>query len=75
MSVKIDKFDDVTFVRTSILIQEDVTTMFREKPVHAMAITYQKSDEFEAEKLEEDIYESFVNYLLVDFIDQYKEEN
>ena len=40
-----------------------------------MAITYQKSDDFEAEDLEKDIYESIVEYLLVDFIDQYKEEN
>lgn len=74
MSVKIDKFDKVTFVRTKIVIQEDVQYL-RGEPFEFMAITYEKSDSFEAEDLEKDIYESIVNYLLEDFIEQYKAEN
>lgn len=74
MSVKIDRFEKITFVRTKILIQEDVKYL-REEPFEFMAITYEKSDSFEAEDLENDIYESIVNYLLEDFIEQYKAEN
>lgn len=74
ISVKIDQFGKTQFVRTSIIIQEDVK-LLRNPSFESMAITYQKSDDFEAEDLEKDIYESIVDYLLVDFIDQYKEEN
>ena len=74
MGVKIDKFDKITFVRTSIQIQEDVEIL-RDNPFKFMAITYKKDDSFEAEDLENDIYESIVDYLLEDFIDQYKDEN
>lgn len=74
MGIKIDKFGDVDFVRTFIVIQEDVK-LLRNPSFESMAITYQKTDDFEAEDLENDIYESIVDYLLADFIEQYKEEN
>ncbi len=74
MTVKITNFDKIKFVRTSLVLQEDVK-LHRDETFEAMAVTYQKNDEFELEDLEVDIYESFIKYLLDDFIEQYKSEN
>lgn len=74
VKIQIDKIGDIDFVRTSIILSEDVK-LFRETNFEAIAITYRKDDSFEAENLEKDIYESVVDYLLADFIEQYKEEN
>ena len=74
IKVKIDKFGKIDFVRTSIMIVEDVNPL-RDNSIETIAITYKKDDDFEAEKLDADIYESIVDYLLVDFIEQYKAEN
>lgn len=74
MGVKIDDFEKTKFVRTFIVVQEDVT-LLRKSPFESMAITYQMNDDFEAENLEKDIYESIVEYLLTNFLEQYKEEN
>ncbi|QDF28443.1 hypothetical protein [Halarcobacter anaerophilus] len=74
VKIKINKIKDINFVRTSIMISEDVIPL-RDKDVEALAITYKKDDSFEAENLEKDIYESIVDYLLEDFLEQYKDEN
>ena len=74
VKIQIDKIGEIDFVRTSIILSEDVK-LFRETDFEAIAITYRKDDSFEAENLEKDIYESVVDYLLADFIEQYKEEN
>ncbi|WP_320033410.1 hypothetical protein [Halarcobacter sp.] len=74
VKIKIDKIKDINFVQTSIMISEDVLSL-RDKSLEILAITYKKDDSFEAEDLENDIYESIVDYLLEDFIDQYKAEN
>lgn len=74
IKVKIHKFDKVDFVRASITIVEDVKPI-RDESIVTIAVTYKKEDNFEAEELEVDIYESIVDYLLVDFIEQYKAEN
>ncbi|WP_321314692.1 hypothetical protein [Halarcobacter sp.] len=74
VKIKINKIKDVEFVQTSIFISEDVLPA-RDTSVEALAITYKKDDSFEAEDLENDIYESVVDYLLEDFIEQYKAEN
>lgn len=74
IKINIDKIKGVDFVRTAILVSEDVIPL-RDKDLEMFAITYQKNDYFEAENLEDDIYESIIDYLLVDFIEQYKEEN
>lgn len=74
IKIKINKFDKITFVRTSISIVEDITPL-RDKDIETIAITYKKDDSFEAENLELDIYESIIEYLLEEFIEQYKEEN
>ena len=72
--IKIDKIKDINFVRTAISVSEDVIPL-RDKNLEMLAITYKKEDSFESEDLELDIYESIVDYLLDDFIEQYKEEN
>ncbi|XOB63220.1 hypothetical protein ACMC56_05275 [Campylobacterota bacterium DY0563] len=74
VKIKIDKIKDINFVQTSIMISEDVLSL-RDKSLEILAITYKKDDSFEAEDFENDIYESIVDYLLEDFIDQYKAEN
>lgn len=74
LRVKINKFEEVTFVRTSLFIIEDIKPI-RDEDIETIAITYQISDEFEAEELELEIYESFVDYLFEDFKEQYKAEN
>lgn len=74
LKVKINKFEEVTFVRTSLFIIEDIKPI-RDEDIETIAITYQISDEFEAEELELEIYESFVDYLFEDFKEQYKAEN
>ena len=74
VKIKIDKIKDVNFVRTSIIVSEDVIPL-RDKNLEMLAITYKKEDSFESEDLEIDIYESIVDYLLDDFIEQYKDEN
>ncbi len=74
ITINIDKIKDIDFVRTAISISEDVTAL-RDKELVKMAITYKKGDSFKAENIEEDIYESIVEYLFEDFEEQYKEEN
>lgn len=74
VKIKVNKIKDINFVNTSIFISEDVKPL-RDQELVMMAITYRKSDSFEAENLEDDIYESVIEYLLEDFIEQYKEEN
>ncbi len=74
VKIKIKNIKGIDFVQTSIFISEDVLPV-RDTSVESLAITYKKDDSFEAEDLENDIYESIVDYLLEDFIDQYKAEN
>jgi hypothetical protein len=68
------KIADKQFVQTSIMIVEDIKPV-RDESLLTIAITYKKDDSFIAENLEVDIYESIVDYLLEDFIEQYKAEN
>jgi hypothetical protein len=60
----------------SMFIVED-TVPARNKNIENMSITYYKDDLFDsdAKEIQNDIYESIINYLLSDFMEQYKEEN
>lgn len=63
-------------IYNSISIVEDILSTRARKGVENMGITYYKEDFFESEEdLATNIYESVVDYLLDDFIEQYKEEN
>jgi len=61
-------------VNTSIFLAEDIIPS-RNKSLESLGITYQKSDFFETEDLEVDIYESIVEYLLFDMLEQFRDEN
>lgn len=65
-----------SIINITMFIVEDVVTL-KNKPVEKMAITYYKTDLFDTNKdnLDVDIYESIIDYLLFDFIEQYIEEN
>ena len=60
----------------SMFIVED-TIPARNKSIENMGITYYRDDFFDSnsKEIQTDIYESVINYLLSDFIEQYKEEN
>jgi hypothetical protein len=72
-SIKVKK---TYIVNLSLFIVEDIIPS-RDKSLEGMGITYKKDDIFETTKndLQTDIYESAIEYLLFDFIEQYKEEN
>ncbi|QKF81462.1 hypothetical protein [Halarcobacter ebronensis] len=74
VQIKIDKINGIDFVRTALIISEDVSPL-RDKDLEILAITYKKEDSFEAEDLQKDIYESVVKYLFEDFCEQYRAEN
>ena len=59
-------------LKVELLVGEEVKRLDDNEEV--FAITYQKSDIFEVENLEEDLIDS-VEYLLEDFKDQYEEDN
>lgn len=62
-------------VNTEMLIVEDVYPK-RDKSLQNMAITYKRNDFFDTdENIEKAVYESVIEYLLFDFLEQYKEEN
>jgi len=74
IKAKVLKIANKQLVQTSIMIVEDIKPI-RDESLLTIAITYKKDDNFIAENLELDIYESIVDYLLEDFIEQYKAEN
>ena len=59
-------------LKVELLVGEEVKRLDDNEEV--FAITYQKTDIFEVENLEEDIVDS-AEYLLSDFKDQYEEDN
>jgi len=60
----------------SMFIVED-TISARDKTTENMSITYYKDDFFDSnsKEIQVDIYESIIEYLLSDLMEQYKEEN
>lgn len=76
LKIETIKLGENIIVNMSIFIVEDVYPA-RDRSMESMGITYKKSDFFETtlEDFETDVYESAFDYLLFDFIEQYKEEN
>ncbi len=70
------KAKDTYVMHISMFIVEDVHPS-RDTSIENMSITYYKDDLFDTNKndLQTDIYESVINYLLSDLIEQHKEEN
>ncbi len=68
------KIGDTYTVTASLFIVENVSPT-RNPELQSMAITYKKDDFFETNEFEKDVYDSLIDFLLFDFIEQYKEEN
>ncbi len=47
----------------------------RDKGVESFVVTYSYDDMIETEKLEEDVYDAVMNFLLDEFLEQYHEDN
>lgn len=71
-----EKFGEKYGIHVSMFIVEEAYPL-RNKDQETMSITYYKDDFFDsnAKELQEDIYDSVINYLLEDMLEQYKEEN
>lgn len=74
LKIEVAKVDKTFVVNMNLFIVEDIIPS-RNKTLENMGITYKKSDFFDTTNLETDLYESAIDYLLFDFIEQYKEEN
>ena len=51
------------------------TTLERDSEVQSYALTYSLNDMFETTKIKTDVFESAVNYLLDEFLEQFYEDN
>jgi len=71
-----EKFDEKYALHISMFIVEE-TYPARNKEQATMSITYYKDDFFDtnSKELQVEIYDSVINYLLDDMVDQYKDEN
>ena len=73
IKIKSIKIADTYVLNISLFIVEDVL-LVADKENIKMAITYKKDDFFDSENLKVDILES-IDYLVSDFLEQYKDEN
>ena len=76
MIIKIDthKIGQKFAVYVSFLMVESVNPI-RDKELENVGITYKQDDFFVADDLDEEVYESAVEFLLYSFEEQYIEEN
>jgi len=74
--VKIEavKIQKTYVVNVSMFLVEDIIPS-RDKNLESMGITYKKSDFFDTEDFEADVYESVIEFLLFDLLEQYRDEN
>ena len=74
--IKIDahKIGEKFAVNVAFFIVESVNPI-REKELENVGITYSQNDFFIADDLDEEVYESAVDFLLYTFEDQFTEEN
>jgi len=74
--VKIEavKIKNEYIVNTSIFLAEDIIPS-RDTSLESLGITYQKNDFFTTEDFKVDLYESVIEYLLFDLLEQYRDEN
>ncbi len=69
-----EKKDQTYFIHIKMMVGEEVITR-RKGDVPTFALTYFMDDFIESEDPNSDVYESVVEFLLREFIEQYKEEN
>lgn len=72
--IKVEKIENKFLVMVSVMLNELVSPL-RDKDLSNIAITYQKSDVFVPDELNEEVYESVIEYLIPSFLEQYEEEN
>ena len=70
-AVKIQK---TYVVNVSLFIVEDIIPS-RDKSIESLGVTYKRNDFFDTEDFDADVYESVIDYLLPDLIEQYEDEN
>lgn len=74
VKIQASKIGKTYIVNASMFIVEDVLPS-RNQDIETMAITYKKEDFFETTEFENEVYETLVEFILYDFLEQYKEEN
>lgn len=74
VKIEASKINDTYVVNLALFIVENIHPT-RNNELESLGITYRKDDFFETNDFEKEVYDSLVNYLLFDFIEQYKEEN
>ena len=74
IKVQSQKKDKTYFISIDLIVGE-VVKVKRSSDIETFAMTYSKNDFIESEEPSSDIYESVIEFLLVEFIEQYKEEN
>jgi hypothetical protein len=62
------------FIHISMFIGEEVITHRKDK-IGTFAITYMMSDFIDTDEPDEDVYTSVTDFLISEFLEQYKEEN
>lgn len=74
IKIDVDKVKDTSVVNVKLMLIESVNPI-RNKELENVALTYQKNDFFVPDELEEEVYDSAIEFLVPVFIDQYKDEN
>lgn len=74
IKIETKEIDNQFVVNVSLILVESVNPI-RDRDLTNIAVTYQKSDFFVADELNEEVYESAVEFLLPIFEEQYIDEN
>lgn len=74
IKIDTDKIDEQYVVNINLMLIEMISPQRNQKLVN-IGITFQISDFFIADDLEDEVYSSVVEYLVPTFVEQYKEEN
>lgn len=74
IKIDTDKINEQYVVNINLMLIEMISPQRNQKLVN-IGITFQISDFFIADDLEDEVYSSVVEYLVPTFVEQYKEEN
>ena len=70
-----EKVNDTYVIYSKLMVGETVIANRHDVNVQSFALTYFNDDIVTSSSVEQDVYDSVIEYLLVEFIEQYKEEN
>ena len=74
IKIEVEEVGTKSVVTVKLILIESVSPV-RDKKLENVAFTYQKNDFFIPDELEVEVYDSAVEFLVPNFIDQYIEEN